>query len=108
MVNVITRLEREYQSNFTSISSEFITINATIQVLVSNMVRHNVDGILAQRTQSVSDESDQANQLEASSQSMQALLPEVRHPIHLFLKMLRPVLRKFLIRLKGIILLTIC
>ena len=39
---------------------------------------------------------------------MQALLLEVHRPIHLFLKMLRPVLSKFLIRLEGVILLTIC
>ena len=76
--NVTTRLdeiEREYQTNFARISSEFTTINATIQVLVSNMVRHDVDSILAQRTQSVSDESDEsdqhsvANNSEASNQS---------------------------------------
>ena len=62
--NVIIRfneIKREYQSNFTRISSEFTTINATIQVLLSNMVRHNVNGILAQRTQSVSGESDESD-----------------------------------------------
>src|SRR5947209_4974396 len=67
-------IELEYQTNFTRISSEFITINATIQVFVSNMVRHDVDSILAQRTESASDKSDQsdqhsvANNSEASSQ----------------------------------------
>ena len=39
---------------------------------------------------------------------MRALIPEVHRPIHLFLKMLRLILSKFLIRLEEVILLTMC
>ncbi|RGB36793.1 hypothetical protein C1646_757676 [Rhizophagus diaphanus] len=78
------------------------------------MVRHDVDSILAQRTQSASDKSDESDQHSVAnlqvnqSLHMKALIPEVHCPIHLFLKMLRLVLSKFLIRLEGVILLTIC
>ena len=65
----LDEIKREYQSSFTRISSEFTTINATIQVLVTNMVQHNVDSTLGQRTQSVSDESDQQSESEASNRS---------------------------------------
>ena len=71
------------------------------------MVRHDVDSILAQRTQSVSNESDQENQPEASSQSESSHVNSYSDLIHLFLKMLRSVLSKFLICLEEIILLTI-
>ncbi len=47
MITKLDKIKQEYQSNFTRILFEFIIINSTIQVLLNNMIQHNVDSILA-------------------------------------------------------------